>query len=233
MSRAFYIVSLRRLNLRLVLAMRVLLQRVTRAAVLVDGARVGEIGRGLLAFVGIDSEDTAVDEDYVVRRVLACRLFESPDGLAWTASAASLNLPVLVVSQFTLGASCRKAKPDFHRAMPADRARPAFERLVQAFRVAHPAGAAGIATGQFQAMMQVELVNDGPVTVLIDSRDRDGRLRSSVPEDGASIIHPLALALAAASELEAASETAGERTSTSVAAGPAATSTLAPSSSST
>lgn len=168
--------------------MRVLLQRVTRAAVLVEGIPVGEIGRGLLAFVGIDTEDTVADEDYVVRRVLACRLFEAPDGRAWTASASSLSLPVLLVSQFTLGASCKKPKPDFHRAMPADRARIVFERLVQAFRVAHPAGPAGIATGQFQAMMQVELVNDGPVTVLIDSRDRDG-LRPSAPE-GSALVPP-------------------------------------------
>ena len=154
--------------------MRALLQRVTRASVLVDGTSVGEIGRGLLAFIGIDVDDTTVDEEWIVRRVLACRLFESPEGRAWAGSIASMHLPILIVSQFTLGASCRKPKPDFHRAMPADLARASFARLVEAFRCAHPAGRGAVATGQFQAMMQVELINDGPVTVLIDSKDKCG-----------------------------------------------------------
>lgn len=167
--------------------MRVLLQRVKRAAVIVEGVRVGEIGRGLLAFIGIDAEDTPADEEFVLKRVLACRLFESPDGRAWVASAASLGLPILLVSQFTLGANCRKPKPDFHRAMPADLARSVFERLVESFRAAHPAGRDAIATGQFQAMMDVELINDGPVTVLIDSRDRGSKSEVTPEAIGAPI----------------------------------------------
>lgn len=153
--------------------MRVLLQRVVRASVLVDGAPVGTISRGLLAFLGIDADDTPADEDFIIRRVLACRLFESPDGRPWAESVSSLRLPILIVSQFTLGASCRKAKPDFHRAMPADKARLVYARIIDAFRAAHPAGSDAVATGQFQAMMMVELINDGPVTVLIDSKDRE------------------------------------------------------------
>jgi D-aminoacyl-tRNA deacylase len=153
--------------------MRALLQRVASARVIVDGAVVGEIGRGLLVFLGVDVADTATDQAYIVNRVLSCRLFESADGKAWGASAAALRLPVLVVSQFTLGANCKKPKPSFHRAMPSDRARVVYESTLEAFRAVHPAGSGAISAGQFQAMMQVHLVNDGPVTVLIDSKNRD------------------------------------------------------------
>lgn len=153
--------------------MRALLQRVLMAKVSVDSTVISEIGRGILAYIGIEASDTAADETYIVNKVLSCRLFESQDGKAWGASAATLGLPLLVVSQFTLSASCKKPKPDFHRAMSADRAREVFVRVIDALRSTHPSGASAISTGQFQAMMQVYSVNDGPVTVLIDSKSRD------------------------------------------------------------
>jgi D-aminoacyl-tRNA deacylase len=159
------------------LTMRAVLQRVTSASVTVDGAPVGSIGRGLLVLLGVCAADGPDDIAYVVNRVLAARLWEDPaDGRPWTGSAASLGLPLLVVSQFTLYASTRKPKPDFHRAAPAAAARGLYDDAVAEFRARHPGGPGSVATGVFQAMMAVSLVNDGPVTVIVDSLNRDDEL---------------------------------------------------------
>ena len=149
--------------------MRALLQRVTSASVAVDGETVGAIGRGVVALVGIERADGPQDVAWVANRLLACRLWDGADGRAWGASAASLRLPLLVVSQFTLHADCRKrGKPDFKRAAPASDARALYDALLATLRAAH--GHDNVAAGVFQAMMAVSLVNDGPVTVMIDSR---------------------------------------------------------------
>jgi D-tyrosyl-tRNA(Tyr) deacylase len=152
--------------------MRAVLQRVACAEVTVSGRSVGKIGRGLMALIGIGRDDTPADAAWLVNKLLAARLFEA-GGKQWAGSVRSLGLEVLLVSQFTLhGNVSRKPKPDFHRAMGGEDARAAFDAFVAAMRVAH--GAERVATGEFGAMMEVSLVNSGPVTLLIDSKNRDG-----------------------------------------------------------
>jgi D-tyrosyl-tRNA(Tyr) deacylase len=152
--------------------MRAVLQRVACAEVTVSGRSVGKIGRGLMALIGIGRDDTPADAAWLVNKLLAARLFEA-GGKQWAGSVRSLGLEVLLVSQFTLhGNVSRKPKPDFHRAMGGEDARAAFDAFVAAMRAAH--GAERVATGEFGAMMEVSLVNSGPVTLLIDSKNRDG-----------------------------------------------------------
>jgi D-tyrosyl-tRNA(Tyr) deacylase len=146
--------------------MRAVVQRVSRATVTVNGAVVGRIGPGLLILVGVGRDDTTADADYLVEKTLGLRLFRDEQG--------KMNLDVfqaggslLVVSQFTLYGDCRKGRrPSFDQAAEPEKARALYEYFVEQAR------RRGIAveTGEFQAMMAVELVNDGPVTLLLDSR---------------------------------------------------------------
>ncbi|OFW08543.1 MAG: D-tyrosyl-tRNA(Tyr) deacylase [Acidobacteria bacterium RIFCSPLOWO2_02_FULL_67_36] len=145
--------------------MRAVLQRVSRARVTVEGAAAGEIGRGLLALVGVANEDGPADVQYIASKIREIRLFEDENG-RMNRSVVETGGAVLVVSQFTLQADCRKGRrPSLDGAAPPALARALYEDVVRAL------GDAGvrIATGVFQAHMQVELVNDGPVTVLLDS----------------------------------------------------------------
>ena len=176
---------------------RCVLQRVSHAAVTVAGEPVGAIGPGLLVLVGLCAADGEADVAYAVARTLAARLWDDPAGKAWAGSAASLQLPVLLVSQFTLYANTRKPKPDFHRAMKPDAARELWAKLVAAFRAAHPGGDGAVRTGQFQAMMQVSCTNDGPVTVIVDSKNRDDELPE--PATPAAAVAPAAAAGVSAS----------------------------------
>lgn len=148
--------------------MRAILQRVTNASVVVDGKVVGEIKKGILALVGV-AEGDSYEEDavWMVKKILEARLFDDASGRRWGASVKSLGLEVLLVSQFTLHANTKKAKPDFHKAMGGPQAREFFDRFVADMRKAH--GEDKIQTGEFGAMMQVSLTNDGPVTVSLDS----------------------------------------------------------------
>lgn len=179
--------------------MRCVLQRVSHATVTVGGEPVGAIGPGLLVLVGLCGADGEADVGYCVARCLAARLWHDAGGKAWAGSVASLRLPVLLVSQFTLYAGTRKPKPDFHRAMKPDDARELWGRLVAAFRAAHPGGADAVRTGQFQAMMQVSSTNDGPVTVLVDSKNRD----DVTPEPATLSPLPPAPGAAAADDVDA------------------------------
>ena len=146
--------------------MRVVLQRVSSASVSVDGRETGRIGSGLLVFVGVGRGDDGGDIDYIVGKIRDLRLFEDSDG-KMNRSLAEIGGEVLLVSQFTLYGDCRKGRrPSFDRAAPPDVARVLYERLVAALRETGTA----VRTGEFQAMMRVELVNDGPVTLLVDSR---------------------------------------------------------------
>lgn len=154
--------------------MRAVIQRVTSAAVEVEGQIVGKIGKGLMVLVGIGRNDSADDIDWLSKKILGCRLFDK-DGKWWSESASSLNLEVLLVSQFTLHANTRKPKPDFHRSMGPAQAQSMFDEFVSAVRKAHPGGAERVSTGTFGAMMRVSLVNDGPVTVSMDSKNRQDR----------------------------------------------------------
>lgn len=146
--------------------MRAVLQRVRRARVTVEGATVGEIGAGVLLFLGVTHGDGPPDVDYIVSKTRELRIF--PDGGSrMNLSVADTGGSVLVVSQFTLYADCRKGRrPSFDAAAPGPLARGLYEEVVARLR----GTGLQVRMGEFQADMDVELVNDGPVTVLLDSR---------------------------------------------------------------
>jgi D-aminoacyl-tRNA deacylase len=147
--------------------MRVVIQRVTSARVRVDERVAGEISRGLLVFLGVGRDDTEADLHYIVGKIRDVRVFESDAGKPMDRSVLDVGGAVLVVSQFTLYGDIRKGRrPSFDEAASPEVARAAYEGVVRELRSAGLV----VATGEFQAMMQVELVNDGPVTVLVDSR---------------------------------------------------------------
>ena len=142
--------------------MRAVVSRVGTAAVTVDGEVVGEIGRGLLALVGVGREDDAERARTLARKVHELRVFPTADGAR---SAGDLGLPVLVVSQFTLYADTRKGRrPTWNGAAAAEVAQPLVERVVQTLRSL----GVRVQTGRFGAQMQLALINDGPVTLIVD-----------------------------------------------------------------
>ena len=146
--------------------MRAIVQRVASARVRVGERVVGEIGRGLLVLVGVGRDDTSDDVKLVAAKVCEMRVFEG-DGKSMDRSVVDVGGSLLVVSQFTLYGDMRKGRrPSFDAAAAPDQARAVYEELVRELRATN----VPVATGEFQAMMQVELVNDGPVTILIDSK---------------------------------------------------------------
>jgi D-aminoacyl-tRNA deacylase len=146
--------------------MRAVVQRVARAAVRVDGATVAEIPAGLLVFIGVANGDGPSDVQYLAARIRDLRIFEDDDG-RMNRSVVETSGSVLLVSQFTLTADCRKGRrPSFDGAAPPAVARALYEAVVETVR----GFGLPVATGVFQADMQVELVNDGPVTLVLDSR---------------------------------------------------------------
>lgn len=145
--------------------MRAVVQRVTEARVRVGDRVAGEIGRGLVVLLGVGRDDGAEDVRYIVGKVRDLRVFD--DGKSMDKSVAEIGGGVLVVSQFTLYGDVRRGRrPSFDAAAAPDAARALYEDVVRELR----ALLLPVATGEFQAMMHVELVNDGPVTVLIDSK---------------------------------------------------------------
>ena len=145
--------------------MRAVVQRVSRAKVSVNGEITGEIGRGLLVLLGVGAEDTRADAAYLAEKIAGLRIFEDA-GRKMNLSVAEIAGALLVVSQFTLYGDVRRGKrPSFDAAAPPQAARELYEYFVEKIR------AAGLRceTGRFQEMMQVELVNEGPVTILLDS----------------------------------------------------------------
>ena len=146
--------------------MRAVLQRVTRASVRVEGETVGEIGSGLVVLLGIAHDDTMRDIEYLVEKIAALRIFEDADE-RMNLSVTDVGGALLVVSQFTLYGDARRGR----RPSWSDAAQPEVaEPLYEAFVVAARARVGRVATGSFRRMMEVELVNDGPVTILLDSR---------------------------------------------------------------
>lgn len=146
--------------------MRAVLQRVSRAQVTVDGSVVGAIEGGILVLLGIAAEDTLDDLNWMVRKVAELRFFEDADG-KMNLSVEDVGGAVLVVSQFTLCGDCRKGRrPSFIAAAEPAKAVEYYEKFCT--ELAHRG--LQVATGQFRAHMDVELVNDGPVTLLVDSR---------------------------------------------------------------
>jgi D-tyrosyl-tRNA(Tyr) deacylase len=145
--------------------MRAVIQRVSQASVKVEGSVLGEIGPGLLALLGIAKPDTAADAEFLADKILNLRVFPDQAG-KMNRSLLDTGGALLVVSQFTLYGDCRKGRrPSFDDAAPAEQARPLYEHFIE---VARRSGLR-VETGVFQAHMDVSLVNDGPVTLLVES----------------------------------------------------------------
>jgi len=147
--------------------LRTVIQRVSRAAVTVDGQVVGAIGRGFLVLVGVTHSDGQPEADWLARKVAGLRIFEDEAG-KMNLGLADVGGAVLVVSQFTLYGDARKGRrPDFIQAARPEQAEPLVYYFVAQLR----GQGLPVATGRFRAMMQVELVNDGPVTLWLDTAD--------------------------------------------------------------
>lgn len=145
--------------------MRAVVQRVKRARVTVEGRETGAIEQGLLVFLGIEEADTEQDIRYICDKAANLRIFEDEQG-KMNRSAAEIGGSVLLVSQFTLYGDARHGRrPSFSAAARPETAIPLYERTIALLRETLP-----VETGEFQAMMEVSLVNDGPVTILLDSK---------------------------------------------------------------
>ena len=154
--------------------MRALVQRVSRASVSVGAETVGSAGPGLLVFLGVSSEDSEEDCDYLAHRILNLRIFANDDA-RFDNSALDVGADLLVISQFTLYADTRRGRrPDFNQAAPPIEAERLYERMLQEL------GRSGlqVAAGRFGEYMRVELCNEGPVTLMLDSADRHRSRRS-------------------------------------------------------
>jgi D-tyrosyl-tRNA(Tyr) deacylase len=146
--------------------MRAVVQRVTRASVMIDGQIVGEIGNGLVVLLGVARDDTKDDADYLAPKIVALRIFDDAEG-RMNVSVKDIGGSLLVVSQFTLYGDVRRGlRPSWSDAASPEIAEPLYEYFVESSRKL----LGRVETGSFRKMMQIELVNDGPVTILLDSR---------------------------------------------------------------
>jgi D-aminoacyl-tRNA deacylase len=146
--------------------MRAVIQRVTRASVTIDEDIVGEIGNGLVVLLGIARDDTTDDADYLVAKIVALRIFDDPEG-KMNRSLKDIDGGLLIVSQFTLYGDVRRGlRPSWSDAAAPEIAEPLYDYFVESTRKL----LGRVETGSFRKMMLVELVNDGPVTILLDSR---------------------------------------------------------------
>jgi D-tyrosyl-tRNA(Tyr) deacylase len=146
--------------------MRAVVQRVTRAEVTVEGKSVGEIGNGLVVLLGIAQDDTTADADYLAQKIIALRIFDDQEG-RMNVSLKDAKGGLLVVSQFTLYGDVRRGlRPSWSDAAQPEAAQPLYDYFVAKTREL----VSEVKTGNFRKIMQVELVNDGPVTILLDSR---------------------------------------------------------------
>ena len=148
--------------------MRLVIQRVKESKVTVDGSTIGSIGNGLVVLIGVSREDTSAAADYLVDKLLGVRIFADDSG-KMNRNVVESGGALLLVSQFTLYGDCRKGRrPSFDRAAPPQIARTLYEYFVESAR----RGPVPVKTGVFQAAMELHLVNDGPVTILLDSDER-------------------------------------------------------------
>lgn len=147
--------------------MRAVVQRVDRASVRVNGVLVSETGKGLIVFLGVEKGDQEADGDYLLQKILNLRIFEDIDG-KMNLSLLDVNGQMMIISQFTLLADCRKGRrPSFTQAEKPEVARNLYEYFLERAEGYLPGK---IGSGEFQADMKIEVVNDGPVTILLDSK---------------------------------------------------------------
>lgn len=150
--------------------MRILIQRVSKSSVTIDNREKSRIGKGLLVLLGIEDADNEEDIDWLTNKLINLRIFNDSDGVM-NLSALDTDAEILVVSQFTLHASTKKGnRPSYIRAAKPDIAIPLYERFCSALEIKT---GKKVKTGEFGADMQVELVNDGPVTIWIDSKIKE------------------------------------------------------------
>lgn len=150
--------------------MRAVVQRVSQCNVVVNGIKISEIGKGLLIFVGIEKEDTKEDVSWLANKISKLRIFSDQNGLM-NLSINDVDGSILVVSQFTLHAKTKKGtRPSFIRASAPDHSVPLYETFIQSFENLINGK---VASGEFGAMMNVELINDGPVTIIIDTKNKE------------------------------------------------------------
>lgn len=150
--------------------MRVVLQRVSKASVTIESEIVAAIGKGLLILVGIEDDDTQEDIDWLAAKITQLRIFDDKNGVM-NLSVKDIDGEMLIVSQFTLHASTQKGnRPSYIRASKPDFAIPMYEKFVQ--KTEELLGKK-VQTGKFGAMMDVALINDGPVTIIIDTKQKD------------------------------------------------------------
>lgn len=150
--------------------MRVVIQRVTHASVTIDGKLKSSIGKGYLVLVGIEASDTEEDARWLVRKIVGLRVFDDADGVM-NLSIGDVGGDILVVSQFTLMASYKKGnRPSWLRAAPHSISIPLYDRFCS---LLSEAMGKAVGTGEFGAMMQVELLNDGPVTICMDTKNKE------------------------------------------------------------
>src|SRR5436190_10871867 len=149
--------------------MRIVLQRVLQAAVFVNRSTIAQIETGLLVFIGVSRQDTTADANFLSDKILGLRVFEDDTGKL-NRNVAEAGGSILIVSQFSLYADCRRGRrPSFDGAAPAEVAEPMYEYFVERVR----GGPVPVETGKFRADMKVQLTNDGPITILLDSEDRN------------------------------------------------------------
>lgn len=145
--------------------MRAVIQRVLEVSVRVDGELIASIGRGICVLAGLHDSDTVQDQDYILNKILGARIFDDANGVM-NLSVADTGGEILLISQFTLFGDMRRGKrPSYSAAMNPEKARDVFKEFVERCRTLH----AGTKSGVFGADMKVSLVNDGPVTILLDS----------------------------------------------------------------
>ncbi|MEM9932438.1 MAG: D-aminoacyl-tRNA deacylase [Bacteroidota bacterium] len=150
--------------------MRALIQRVSHASVEVEGKTLGSIQQGLLVLLGIAHEDTETDQDWLIRKVLNLRIFSDEEG-KMNLSVKDIQGEILLISQFTLFANSKKGnRPSYIRSAPPAISIPMYERFLDELQAQFPGK---VASGEFGADMKVSLLNDGPVTILLDSQQQD------------------------------------------------------------
>lgn len=150
--------------------MRVVIQRVKKANVNIDGKRVSEIDKGLLVLLGICDEDTQEDIDWLTKKIINLRVFDDEKGVM-NKSMMESNTDIMIVSQFTLYASCKKGnRPSYIKAAKPEVAIPLYEKFCETTQLML---GKKVATGVFGADMKIELINDGPVTICIDTKNKE------------------------------------------------------------
>ena len=147
--------------------MKAVVQRVLSGSVQVEGEVVSSIGKGMVALIGIHKDDTKVEMDYIVRKLVSLRMWDDDTGRRWAKSAKDLGLEVMCVSQFTLYHVMKGNKPDFHLAMGGEQSQQFYQQFLAEMKKAY--SEEKVKDGVFGANMQVELVNDGPVTLELEA----------------------------------------------------------------